>query len=126
MSIKCNPTFNSITNMGQIRLRNVSIACANDAKPCLVTLQIIKNSTLGSSSYTNYETYSMASINTTHTTSITGGATLLNTSIASNGNQFVDITEMDLFLNANETFSFAVKASASTDVSVSFCWSEII
>ena len=68
----------------------------------------------------------MASINTTHTTSITGGTTLLNTSIASNGNQFVDITEMDLFLNANETFSFAVKASTSTDVSVSFCWSEII
>jgi hypothetical protein len=128
MSIKCNPTFNSITNMGQIRLRNVSVACANNSQPGLVTLQIIKNPTLTNSipAYSNYETYSMASINTTHSTTITGGTTLLNTSIASNGNQFVDVTDMDLFLNADEIFSFAVKATVSTNVSVSFCWSEII
>jgi len=126
ISIQCNSTFNTITNMGQIKLRNISVACANNSQAGLVTLQVIKGASLGSSSYTAFNNNSMASINTTLTTSITGGDILYNTSIASNGNQYFDVTDMDLFLNGGEAFTFAVKSTVSTSVSVSFCWSEII
>jgi len=130
VALQCTPTFNSLTNWGQIRLRNISVSCANSSKNSdngVVVLQVIKNPTgYQALSYTSVDGNNSIAASNNSTDSISGGDVVFNTSIASNGNQYADVTDLFIFLNAGDVLCFCAKSTIGAIVSVSFCWSEEI
>jgi hypothetical protein len=126
LTLHCKSTLNSLTNYGQVILKNISVACSNNSQAGIITLQVIKNGTLtGTPSYTSVDApHSITEYG--HNTTITAGSgtTVFNTSITSNNSQYIDVTDFNIFINAGDTLTFAAKSSVSTSVGVSICWSE--
>ncbi len=126
LTIRNKTTINTITNKSQLRLRNVSVASSSTTNnQGTATLQVILNTTLGGSpSYTSVDaTNSITEFDVAGTT-ITGGVVKYNCSIYIKDNMTLDVTDLDIFANPTETLTFACKASISSDLSVSICWSE--
>lgn len=126
LTLRNNTTLNGVTNQGLLRLRSISISTAATVP---VILRVIKNATLGGvPAYTNIDaTNSLAAVDTAGTT-VTGGNTQFNSTIGTGGNAFFDLTEFELFLLPNETFTFAVVASAGAAATqvVTVNWNEDI
>ncbi len=127
ITLKCVSTYNSLNNLSQVRIRNISAASANSGTAGISVLQVIINPTLGGTpSYTNIDSlYSTIQYDTAGTT-VSGGIVIFNTSYASNGNMFMDVTELGLIINPSSIMTFAVKSTQNTTASISVCWSEDI
>jgi hypothetical protein len=136
LTLKNATTYNTVTNRGQIRVRGVS--CAYDGGNGVATLQIILNTTLGGvpayipisgstadngTTITNGQ--SIASYDVAGTT-ITGGTILFNTSVSRNFSQYIDLSELDIFLSPGEILSFAMKTTNSGTCAVAVNWVEDI
>jgi hypothetical protein len=126
LTLRNNTTINGITNQGLLRLRSISISTAATVP---VILRVVKNATLGGvPAYTNIDaTNSIAAFDVAGTT-VTGGNTQFNSTIGTGGDAFFDLTDFELFLLPNETFTFAVVASAGAAANqvVTVNWNEDI
>ena len=126
LTLRNNTTINGVTNQGLLRLRSISISTAATVP---VILRVVKNATLGGvPAYTNIDaTNSIAAFDVAGTT-VTGGNTQFNSTIGTGGNAFFDLTDFELFLLPNETFTFAVVASAGAAANqvVTVNWNEDI
>jgi hypothetical protein len=125
LAIRTLTTFNGVVNQSQIRVSNISIACANGGTPGVVVLRVYLNPTLGGTpSWTPVENgQSMVEYDIAGTT-VTGGVVKFNASVASNGSTIFDTTGFGLFLNAGDMLVFAGYATRATEMSVSICWNE--
>ncbi len=127
ITLKNVATFNSITNFSQIRIRNVSVSCANGGTAAVTNLQVILNTTLGGTpSYTSVDATNSITQSDVAGTTITGGIIKFNSAISSTTNAFFDVTDLDLYLNPGDTLTFAAKASSATTISVAVTWVEDI
>lgn len=126
LTLRTAATLNTIPVKGQLRIRSISMA--SDGGSGIVTLQVIKNTTLGGTpSYSSVNaTYSIAQYDTAGTT-ITGGEVVWNATFVTNsGGPTVDLTDADVFCSPGDTLTFAAKSTVSTRVGVALNWSEDI
>lgn len=134
LTLKNATTYNGVTNRGQIRLKGVSIAY--DGGNGVATLQIILGATLGGTpAFTtiagttgdNGTTItagnSITSVDVAGTT-ITNGTVVFNTTVARNSGQYLDLSELDIFVSPTETLTFAGKSTSAGVVSVACNWVE--
>lgn len=126
VTIRNNTTLNSVTNQSQIRIRSLSVATAANVP---VVFKLIKNTTLGGvPSYTDVDAINSCAARDIAGTTVTGGNTQFNTTVGTNGNVFVDLTEFDIFLAPGDTLTAtaaAISGGAANHV-VAINWNEDI
>lgn len=136
LSVKNCTSFNGVTNRGILRMRTLSFAQTANG---VVTLRVIKGTTLGGSpsfgavsgsvtdtnvALTLTSAQSMASFDTAGTT-ISGGVCIFNGVVGSSGTAPpVDLTPFDLFCNPGEVLTFSMAATASATCAVAVNWNE--
>jgi hypothetical protein len=126
ITLRCRSTINGITNLSQIRLRNISFAAADNGYG-VSTLQVLLNPTVGGTpSFTQVDATNSITEYDTAGTTITGGIVKFNTSVAMNGNAFLDVTDLGIIINPGEQLVFAAKSTNATTIAVSVCFSEEI
>lgn len=136
LTLRNATTYNTVVNRGQIRIKGVSVAY--DGGNGVATLQVILNTTLGGTpSFTTINGttvnqgvtitngQSVASFDIAGTT-ITGGTVLFNTTLARLNNQYIDLSNLDIFISPTETLTFAMKATTSGTCAVAVNWVEDI
>ena len=135
LTLRNATTYNTVANRGQIRLKGVSVAY-DGVNNGIATLQIILNAVLGGTpSFTtiagttgdNGVTItagnSVTSVDVAGTT-ITNGTIVFNTILARNAHQYIDLSDLDIFLSPTETLTFAGKATTSGQIGVAVNWVE--
>jgi len=136
LSLRNATTYNTVTNRSLIRIKSISVAWDGANDTC--SFAMIKNTTLGGSpSYaaisgttadsgvTITSGQSVTSVDVAGTT-ITGGVTQFNTTLSRNSSAFLDVNDLDLFLEPGSIMTFAVLSATSGTVRVAVNWVEDI
>ena len=134
LTIKNCTTYNGINNKSLIRLKSISFA--SDSGNSIATLLVIKNPTLGGTPvYTTRDGTSgdngttitngnsVASFDIAGTT-VTDGQTFFNSSLARNSSNFLNVVDLDLFLEPGSIMTFACFATANSNIGITVNWSE--
>ena len=134
LTIKNCTTYNGINNKSLIRLKSISFA--SDSGNAIATLLVIKNPTLGGTPvYTTRDGTSgdngttitngnsVASFDIAGTT-VTDGQTFFNSSLARNSSNFLNVVDLDLFLEPGSIMTFACFATANSNIGITVNWSE--
>jgi len=134
LTIKNATSYNGVTNRSLIRLKSISFA--SDGGNGVATLIVTRNATLGGTPVYTAINGTIAGAGATITngnsitsydtagTTVTGGQALFNTIVSRNSSSFLDVTELDLFLDPGSTLTFSVVAQTSSTVSVAINWVE--
>ena len=134
LSIRNCTTYNTVTNQGILRIRGISVSSDGGNGSALLTVKTgvtlggspsftTINGTTADNGVTITSGNSIASFDVAGTT-ITGGTQIFNTTIARNGDVWIDASDFLLFVNPTETITFSVTAQASADIRVAVNWSE--
>jgi len=122
-TLKCNTTFNSITNKKYIQPLMISLAPTGNI---ILTYELILNATLGGSpSYTDISTTtSVASFDVAGTT-VANGRSLGVFYVNGNNNITIDLSELNLSLNPGDTLTIAGTSSgAASTAGAALTWVE--
>lgn len=122
-TLKCNTTFNSITNKKYIQPLMISLAPTGNI---ILTYELILNATLGGSpSYTDISaTTSVSSFDIAGTT-VSGGRSLGVFYVNGNNNITIDLSELNLSLNPDDTLTIAGTSSGvASTAAAALTWVE--
>lgn len=120
-------------NKSQLKLRNISFSGIDDNKVNQIySLSILNNANIATENFQSVSTNSIAEIDETTIVlpAQPGGVTnieLFNAVVADSGNMFMDLTELDIFINPGEILTFVVAGTLNIPtIGLSCCWSEAI
>jgi len=122
LTLRGSEILNSKVNLGRLVPNRVSIA-TDATKPLEYIL--VKNATLGETDFTSYSTSSIAQYDTNAHT-YTGTIENLGDVVSQSGSRLVKITDLDIELLLNETFTVFARKTSGTNpsVTVSITWKE--
>jgi hypothetical protein len=136
LTIRNATTYNGVPNRSLIKLKSISFV--GDSGNGIGILRVLKNATLGGvpvfnpvsgSTANNGVTItsgnSVASVDTAGTT-ITGGSVQFNTVVARNSSAFLDVTDLDIFIEPGSTMTFAATGQVSINFGQAVNWVEDI
>lgn len=107
-------TLNGVTNQIQVHPEFLSVATSGSTQ---VTLYVYTNVTLGGSpSFTAYDATNSAIYYDEAGTTVTGGELKMVLALGADDSVTVDLSELNIFLDPNETLTIAAKSQAANTV----------
>lgn len=122
ISVTVTQTFQSRASRGQIRAIKLS-AAATGAKP--TTFYVLRDATLaGSPNFTAVNTNTSFAATDTAASGVSGGVQIFAASVGKDGDVIVDISDLDVLIEARGCLTIAALSANAADVAVSLAWTE--
>lgn len=125
-TIRNRSTYAGKQNFIDVLIENVGASIEASSANNIGTIRLVRNATLGSSSYSNINTNNSVIEIDTSSTSVTGGTELFIIPLAGkNAYELINLSDFDILLHPGDTISITGSSANSATVNANILWKEL-